>query len=148
MSRSGYVDDCEGLSLWRQAVANAINGKRGQAFLRETLAALDAMPVKRLITSELVGAQGECCTLGAVAIRREMDVEGIDYDDPEDVGKAFGISRAMAAEIEWMNDEFPFNTLWPRRTPETPEERWARMRAWVVRQIRVTEGELEGEVLP
>lgn len=44
MSRSGYNDDCDGWALirWRGAVNSAINGKRGQAFLRELVAALDA----------------------------------------------------------------------------------------------------------
>jgi hypothetical protein len=37
MSRSGYSDDLENWSLirWRGAVASAIRGRRGQAFLRE-----------------------------------------------------------------------------------------------------------------
>jgi hypothetical protein len=38
---------------WRGAVASAIRGGRGQAFLREMLAAMDAMPVKRLVANEL-----------------------------------------------------------------------------------------------
>jgi hypothetical protein len=47
MSRSGYSDDHSEWDLirWRGAVASAIRGKRGQAFLRELLVALDAMPV-------------------------------------------------------------------------------------------------------
>ena len=35
-----------------------------------------------------------------------LDARGIDYDEPREVGKAFGIARAMAAEIEWHNDEW------------------------------------------
>lgn len=57
MSRSGYVDDmCDQWALirYRGAVSSAIRGKRGQAFLREMLAALDAMPEKRLISGVLV----------------------------------------------------------------------------------------------
>lgn len=56
MSRSGYTEDCDGWDLirWRGAVASAIRGKRGQAFLREALAALDAMPEKQLISHDLV----------------------------------------------------------------------------------------------
>ena len=63
MSRSGYSDDCSGreLNLWRGAVESAIRGKRGQAFLREMLVALDAMPEKRLIAGELVTPTGEVC---------------------------------------------------------------------------------------
>ncbi len=46
MSRSGYVDDIDNLALinWRGAVKSAIQGKRGQAFLRALVDALDAMP--------------------------------------------------------------------------------------------------------
>ena len=60
MSRSGYSEDCDGWALvrWRGAVKSAIRGQRGQAFLRELLAALDAIPDKRLIAEELVDAQG------------------------------------------------------------------------------------------
>lgn len=58
MSRSGYSDDYDGdnwdLIRWRGAVTSAIRGKRGQAFLREALAALDAMPEKQLIAGDLV----------------------------------------------------------------------------------------------
>lgn len=57
MSRSGYTDDTEdqwSLIRYRGAVASAIRGARGQAFLREMLTALDAMPEKRLISGALV----------------------------------------------------------------------------------------------
>jgi hypothetical protein len=49
MSRSGYSDDCKNEGLWRAAVARAVCGKRGQAFVREMAATLDAMSVKELI---------------------------------------------------------------------------------------------------
>lgn len=57
MSRSGYVDDMGdqwAMIRYRGAVSSAIRGRRGQAFLREMLAALDAMPEKRLISGALV----------------------------------------------------------------------------------------------
>ena len=46
MSRSGYGDDIGQWDLirWRGAVQSAMCGKRGQAFLKEMLAALDALP--------------------------------------------------------------------------------------------------------
>ena len=70
MSRSGYSDECDGWDLirWRGAVASAIRGQRGQAFLREMLSALDAMPEKRLISEELE-RDGEVCAMGAVGQR-------------------------------------------------------------------------------
>ena len=57
MSRAGYTDDMDDYWSWiryRGAVRSAIRGRRGQAFLKEMLAALDALPEKRLITEDLV----------------------------------------------------------------------------------------------
>lgn len=125
MSRSGYSDDCENLQLWRGAVERAIGGYRGQAFLLKLRAALDAMPVKRLITGEIATPAGEVCALGAI------DPRAIELDpyDRHAVARHFGIAPAMAAEIAYMNDE------WPSQD-ETPEARWTRMRAWVNEQIK------------
>jgi hypothetical protein len=124
MSRSGYSDDCDNWSMirWRGAVNAAIKGKRGQAFLRELIAALDALPEKKLIAHELEEA-GEFCALGAVGKCRGMDVKNIDPHDPERVAKSFGISTALTREIVFMNDEATYRL-------ETPDSRWSRMRAW------------------
>lgn len=127
MSRSGYVDDCEHAALWRGAVDRAISGKRGQAFLREMAAALDAMPAKELIAGEVVRDSTHVCAIGAVAVARKVDVTQLDIDDGEAVGEAFGVARALACEIAYKNDE--------GARQETPAERWARMRAWVDRQL-------------
>ena len=57
MSRSGYTEDgdCDNpiYLLWPSIVERSIKGKRGQAFLKELLADLDAMPDKRLIDAAL-----------------------------------------------------------------------------------------------
>lgn len=127
MSRSGYVDDdYDGylVALWRGAVGSALRGKRGQAFLRELGAALDAMPVKELITGEIVRDSDHVCAIGAVAVARGLDVRNIDDHDGDAVGSAFGIASAMAREIAYENDE-----RGPRA--ETPAQRWQRMREWV-----------------
>lgn len=124
MSRSGYSDDCENVWLWRGAVQRAINGKRGQAFLKELAATMDAMPEKRLIKSELISETGEMCTIGTVCRARGLNIENIDIYNSEEVGRLVNISRAMAAEIEFENDECGHSL-------ETPEQRWARMRKWV-----------------
>lgn len=139
MSRSGYSDDCDNLALWRGAVDAAIHGKRGQALLRDLRDALDAMPVKRLIAGELV-EDGEYCALGVLGAKRGMDMEHIDPDDSERVGKMFNIARAMAAEIVYVNDEegaqyADVAGVW-RYVPESPEIRWARVRKWVDEQIK------------
>lgn len=71
---------------------------------------------------------GEACALGALAHKRGIDTSEIDAEDPDCVGAAFGIARSLAAEIEYENDEANYY-------PETPEERWQRMRAWVASNI-------------
>lgn len=127
MSRSGYSDDYDGegnVVLWRGAVSSAIKGRRGQAFLIELAAALDAMDVKELIEGELINDAGECCTIGAVCKARGLDVSKIDPEDP----KAVGVSFAMAAEIAYMNEEWDW-------TNEDPAQRWTRMRKWVASKI-------------
>lgn len=131
MSRSGYSDDCDGWSLirWRGAVNAAINGKRGQAFLREMLATLDAMPEKRLIADDLVDEGGSVCAIGSVGVARGVNMDAIDPHDRDQVAQAFGIAPAMAAEIEFINDR---DYCW---APETPEQRFARVRAWAAKQL-------------
>jgi len=129
MSRSGYSYDCENLELWRNAVERAIKGKRGQKFLRELADAMDAMPAKRLISGALIDeTTGEVCAIGAVCKARGLDVSRVEVFDPQAVGGAVGIARALAAEIEWINDE-------DDRSTETPEQRWQRVRGWVDSQI-------------
>ena len=133
MSRSGYSDDCDDnrLNLWRGAVNAGIKGKRGQAFLRETLAAFDAMPDKRLITNSLIEpATGQFCTLGVIVAARDIDLAPLKDADPHDIANALGISRALAAEIMFENDdEYGFHFS------DSPEQRWVRMRQWVASHI-------------
>jgi hypothetical protein len=133
VSRSGYSDDCENLALYRGAVRSAISGKRGQAFLREMATALDAMPEKALVAGDIIASDGSCCAIGAVALARGKgpdDVAGLESEDPGEVAMFFGVARAMAAEIEYENDE-----CGPWGAVETPEQRWIRMRAWVDEQL-------------
>jgi hypothetical protein len=131
MSRSGYDDGCDdswSLIRWRGAVASALRGKRGQEFLKEMLAALDALPEHKLIREDL--AVGDAvCAIGAVGKARGIDMSNIDPEDRESVGAAFGISPAMAAEIVYMNDD------WWNARKESPEDRFTRMRGWVAGQI-------------
>lgn len=134
MSRSGYSDDYDDsghpLALYRQAVHRATTGYRGQHLLCKLRDALDAMPVKRLITEAIKDTTGEVCALGA------LDPAAPAYDEDDDwqyagtLARHFGIATALAAEIVYMNDEA---AIW---RSETPEERWVRMRAWVQEQIR------------
>lgn len=131
MSRSGYSDDCYGNSyeLYRASVDRALMGKRGQRFLQELAEAMDDMTEKRLIAHELVTASGEMCTIGVVCKKRGLDVTNVDIEDPDRVGQLVNISRSMAAEIEYENDE-------SGPSMETPEQRWTRMREWVADNLK------------
>ena len=134
MSRSGYSDDLEQWDLirWRGAVKSALRGARGQAFLREMLVALDALPDKKLIEGELVDDYDPAavCAIGAVSRARGLDVTGVDPQDRETVACKFGIAEAMAAEIVYENDEGA--GYWSN---ETAEQRYSRMRKWVEASI-------------
>ncbi|MES0071844.1 hypothetical protein [Mesorhizobium sp. M0058] len=147
MSRSGYSDDCDDqwrMIMWRGTVKSAIRGKRGQAFLREMLAAMDALPEKRLVASELE-AEGQVCAIGSVGRARGVDMSQIDPENYDAVAATFGIAAPLAQEIVFMNDEY-----WDWSTDEkghirkdetgrsiwlTPEERFTKMRAWIERNI-------------
>lgn len=133
MSRSGYCDDMDDQWAhirWRGAVASSFRGKRGQAFLREMLAAMDALPEKKLVSSALE-ADGQVCAIGSVGRARGIDMSKIDPEDYSKVANTFGIAEPMAQEIVYMNDE-AFESCWRK----TPEERFEKMRAWIVSQIR------------
>lgn len=106
MSRSGYSDDIDNWELikWRGQVASSIRGKRGQAFLRDLLAALDAMPEKRLIAWELEES-GEVCAIGSLGKARGVDMSKIDPSEPTAVAAAFNIAEPLAQEVVYENDE-------------------------------------------
>lgn len=133
MSRAGYSDDVWGLELgrWRGQVASAIRGKRGQAFLRELVEALDALPEKRLISSELQDS-GNVCAIGSVGLRRGVDMSKLDPHDAETLAGTFGIAHQLVREIEYMNDEAEWS--------DDPGKRWQRMRAWAVANLISTKG--------
>jgi len=134
MSRSGYVDDGDieqwDLIRWRGAVASAIKGKRGQAFLLEMWKAMTALPEPKLIANSLVEQDGQVCALGSVARARGLDLSNIDPENGDGMGTVFGIPDALAKEIMFMNDDW--------RT-ETPEARFARMKKWIETELRPVE---------
>lgn len=146
MSRSGYSEDYAdedplAAGRWKAAVRSAIRGRRGQALLIEMAAAMDAMPVKELIATEIV-KDGSACALGTVAMARGMDITAVDPEDAEHVAYLFGIAPAMARQIVYLNDE-GFDSVrvvgahgqeYMRRV-EGPDERWRRMREWIDSRI-------------
>jgi hypothetical protein len=133
MSRSGYSEDYGdhdqwGCIMWRGAVASATRGKRGQAFFRDLIAALDALPEKRLIKDSLQEPSGEVCALGALGKARGLDMAPLDPDDPETVSGVFDIATALGREVVFVNDEMgPYK--------ETPEARFIRVRKWAESQL-------------
>jgi hypothetical protein len=137
MSRSGYTECSEDHEArwqqirWRGAVHAAIFGKRGQAFLTELLAALDALPEKKLIAHQLVDLSGNVCALGAVAKARGLDVSNLDPQNQYAVAKTFDIALALACEIMFENDEY-----WQYWREFTPEARFNSVRQWVVENIK------------
>lgn len=129
MSRSGYIDDMEdqwAMIRYRGQVASAINGKRGQAFLRDLLAALDVMPEKRLVSGVLEDGDN-VCAIGALGRAREVDMSELDPDDSAAVSATFNIADQLAREVVYMNDECYYGTS---------EERWHYMRDWIASQIK------------
>lgn len=137
MGRSGYSYDWDYDNYWgyiryRGAVKAAFRGKRGQAFLLEMLAALDALPEKKLVAHDLETEDGCVCALGAVGKRRGGDLNKLDPYDMETIAGRFGIADAMAKEIVYENDE-------GGAASEAPEARYARVRKWIESEIRDAE---------
>lgn len=134
MSRSGYSDDYDNWAniKWRGQVASAIRGKRGQQFLRDLIDALDNLPVKVLITEDLYRGQ-YYCAIGAVGLKRKVNMAGLDPHDTESVAGRFDIADQLVREVVYENDECGWD--YGRNGRETPRQRWERMRAWAVARL-------------
>ena len=133
MSRHGYTDDLYddlAIGRWRGMVASSIRGNRGQQFLKEMLAALDAMPKKELIDEDLERG-GEVCALGALALARGLDVEFLDPEDWPNVAEQFHVAECLIREVMFENDEGGRGWI-----IERPEHRWERMRDWVLSHVK------------
>lgn len=137
MTRSGYIDDFDeyGLvNLYQANLARAIRGRRGQAFLRDLIAALDAMPEKRLIAGELEEEDGAVCALGALRKAKGVALEPLRESDWDALGEAFNVAPMVAQEVMFLNDDdFDYHPN------ETPEARWLRMRAWAAKRLDASE---------
>jgi hypothetical protein len=134
MSRSGYIEDCEHWDMirWRGAVASAIRGKRGQAFLLEMWKAMQALPERKLVAHTLE-SDGAVCAIGSVAKSRGMDISKFDIEDHEAIADAFGIAHSLPCEIMYLNDEWYF------RGTEAPESRFIRMKEWIEKNLQPVE---------
>jgi hypothetical protein len=109
MGRSGYTDDYDdennALALYRANVDRATKGKRGQKFFRELVAALDAMPEKRLIQGELEEEEGAVCALGALRKAKGVPLERLLESDWDVLGEAFDIAPMLTQEVMFENDD-------------------------------------------
>ncbi len=131
MSRSGYTDDNDdplALGRWRAIIASATRGKRGQRFFRDLVAALDAMPEKKLARSALETQEGAVCALGALGRHRGVDLGELDTYDWEQLGKTFDVAEQLTQEVMYENDE-----SWVRGSDE---QRWQHVRDWAAKQIK------------
>jgi hypothetical protein len=143
MSRLYYEDDgdysLEGLQQgW---LRSAIKGKRGQQFLRDLVAALDALPIPELSSGALEDSEtGCCCAFGAVRRFRGPDnVQLCFHPEEEDLppsylAEPFGVSETLAWAVVQANEEmFQGNTEPDRR------RRWEVVRSWAVRHLQETQ---------
>ena len=141
-SGDDYEGDYGAYALWRQAVKNALTGRKGQAVLRELEAALVALPARRLIGGVLA-RDGEVCALGALAQHRLGSVPTAEYfgcgleeltagDVSGWAHDELGLTHALATEVQWENDE---GAYWRQ---ESPEERFDRVLRWVQAHLVTT----------
>jgi hypothetical protein len=132
MTRSNYMDDGDidqwASIRWRGAVKSAASGSRGQAFFRDLITALDAIPEKTLIADELE-VDGQFCALGAVASLRGLSCEELNSESIETVSQQLNIADALAREVTFINDEAGFYN-------ESEERRWQRVRQWAEYQLK------------
>lgn len=137
MSRSGYSDDYDdplSIGRWRAVIASATRGKRGQRFFRDLVAALDALPEKKLVAGKLETEEGSVCALGALARHKGISCGGLDTYDWDQLGESFGVARQLTQEVMYENDESWMN--------DSGEKRWQHVRDWAAKQIVPTAEEL------
>lgn len=167
MSRSGYsydIEDPRELGRWRAQVASATRGKRGQRLLLDLLAALDAMPEKRLVTGVLEVSAASDEKHAQAWVRLFNDPSAADryrehYAKPRtpeyrdgDVCALGSLGRARGVDMSELDPEDPdgvaaaFDIASPLAREivyindecgynETPEQRWTRVRAWAAANI-------------
>ena len=168
MSRSGYWEDNDDYlaqGRWRAQVRSANRGKRGQLLLRDMLAALDAMPEKRLVPFELeVSAKSDAkhaeqwASIGnrepseyfKYVLKRGPGVREGDVCALGSVGKMRCLDMANLDPEDYDAVASAFDVASPlvreivymnddvSSYGETPEQRWARMRKWVASMIVAT----------
>jgi hypothetical protein len=159
VSRHGYTDGWDGdednlvQGRWAGRLKSATRGKRGQAFFRSLVEALDAMPEKSLTPNSLETKGGSVCALGALARHRGIDVKALELGEPytedpdegsewqdsdwDKLSNVLNIAPCLAREVMYTNDE-----AWTEKSDKPGEVRWQKVRAWAARQIVPVEEEL------
>lgn len=151
--RIGYSEDEDypgQFELWQANCRRSLQGKAGQASLRELEQALLALPKKRLIANRLKDADGEVCALGALAEYKGREIPVSDADDfsewedfgeMEDFGVQLGVPRLVAWKVVELNDvvidgRYDYSKS-PRGeyVPCIPEERYEKVLAWVRKRL-------------
>jgi hypothetical protein len=137
-----YQDDCGDAEPWMEgqqagALRSAIRGNRGQQFLRDLVAGLDALPEQKLSAGALENEEtGCCCAFGAVRRYRGTDAVPLYFDpreedlDPSHFAEPFNVATALAWEVVEANEG------WSASNCEAAmRQRWSRVRAWAARQL-------------
>ena len=140
---TAYDTEHVAIGLWQSMYQRSLKGKRGQRNLRDFIAALDAMPEKRLISDAQVEKEYDedkdeyvvvgVCAVACFAAARGKDPAYFGDEDDSDIystaelGRSAGLSWTMAWEMTNANDE-EFGSL-------SPEERWQAMRDWAVLKL-------------
>ncbi len=137
MSRfwDGESDDPLDWGRYEAAKRSTLRGKRGQAFLRELIAALDALPQPELSEGALGDRRTGCvCALGAVALAQGDSFADLAKDDgnwsPDEAAERYSISPTLANEIISANDDWRDGNA-----ADVRRSRWRHVRAWAVRHL-------------
>ena len=124
------ADQWRNICFWG-AVKKAVEGKRGQAFLKEMITALDALPKKELIEDELE-IEGQYCAIGSVGRLRGIDMSDIQVDDWDKIAEVFGIAPSLVRAIEFENDQSDYGAT----VLNANQRRWERVRRWCVAHLK------------
>lgn len=141
MSRTGWyeMDDRDQDAILRMGrargqIASATRGRRGQAFLRLALKALDNMEDKRLAAHTFGVGDGGCmCLMTSIATEtgRGSVLTDVDLEDGETVcelmAAKFDVADVLVKDLVWDNEEIP---------TQDPAERWRCMRERIARTIQ------------
>lgn len=137
MSRTweGESDNPLDWGRYEAAKRSTLRGKRGQAFLRELVAALDALPQPELSEGALGDRRTGCvCALGAVALAQGEAFADLAKDDgnwsPGEAAEWYSISPTLANEIISANDDWRDGN-----DARTRQLRWRHVRAWAVHHL-------------